>query len=124
MRRSGTRMVLGSLALLWLVAALPSGGVLVGSGQERLFTVQVASLESGEEADKIVGELRARGLAAYRQPAVIPEVGPRQRVRFGRFATAALARTAAEQARQAGWIAEYIIVREEPGATLPSPRVG
>ena len=124
MRRSGTRMLLGSLALLWLVAALPSGEVLVGSGQERLFTVQVASLESGEEADKIVGELRARGLAAYRQPAVIPEVGPRQRVRFGRFATAALARTAAEQARQAGWIAEYIIVREEPGATLPSPRVG
>lgn len=124
MRRSGTRIWAGSLALLWLVAALPNEGILVGLGQERLFTVQVASLESAEEADEVVGQLKARGLSAYRQPAVIPEVGQRQRVRFGRFATAALARTAAEQARQAGWITEYIVVREEPGAALPSPRVG
>ena len=124
MRRSGTRMLVGSLALLWLVTALPNGGILVGWGQERLFTVQVASLESAEEADKVVGQLKSRGLPAYRQPAVLPEVGQRQRVRFGRFTTAALARTAAEQARQAGWITEYIVAREEPGATLPSSRVG
>ena len=124
MRGSGTRRVLSGWVLLCLAAVLPSGAVRVWGSQERLFTIQVASLESGEEADAIVRQLLARGLAAYRQPAVIPGVGLRQRVRFGRFATANLAKAAAEQARQAGWIAEFIIVREEPGSVPTPTRVG
>jgi photosystem II stability/assembly factor-like uncharacterized protein len=113
----------GGQSIFWLILILilarpTQAGFL---SQERFFAVQVASVESVEEAASLVRRLQEQGLSAYRIPASIPGVGLRQRVRYGRYASAALARSAAEQALRAGWIAEYIVVREEPGSFPDRP---
>jgi len=55
-----------------------------GAGQ---YTLQVASLPTQEEADKLVAKLTAKGLTAYIFEADVPNKGHMFRVRSGAFAT-------------------------------------
>jgi cell division septation protein DedD len=56
-----------------------------GSGGE--LTIQAASLRGSQDADVLVGKLKAKGYPAFKTVAKIPERGTWYRVRVGRFAS-------------------------------------
>ncbi|HEY3452257.1 MAG TPA: SPOR domain-containing protein [Myxococcales bacterium] len=58
-----------------------------GAGEEAGFTLQVASLPSKEEADKLVDRLTSKGLKPYVVEADVPSKGHVFRVRSGTYAT-------------------------------------
>lgn len=51
----------------------------------KIYTIQVASVKDGNDADQLVAKLKKRGYPAYRTIAKIPEKGIWFRVRIGEF---------------------------------------
>lgn len=82
-------------------------------GQERYFTIQVASVPTSEEAKAMLGELKKKGIAGYAVLVDIPGIGQRYRIRYGRFRTAVLAKVAAVREVGRGTFADFIVSREE-----------
>lgn len=82
-------------------------------GQERAFTIQVASVPTPEEARLRLEELRKRGIAGYAVLVDIPGIGRRYRIRYGRFRSAVLAKAAAEREVGRGAFTDFIVSREE-----------
>lgn len=108
--KSGWRV--GVLALTEALLLLQWGG-WSSTGQERGYTIQVASVATDAEARGILSALRGRGIAAYAIRAEVPGLGLRYRVRYGRFRTAILARSEAEREVRRGSYRDFIISREE-----------
>lgn len=107
---SGWRV--GVIAFVSVLLLLQLGGG-ASTGQERGYTIQVASVATEAEARVILSALRGRGIAAYVVRADVPGVGLRYRVRYGRFRTASLARSEAVREVGRGSYRDYIISREE-----------
>ena len=53
--------------------------------EKKIYTIQVASVKDGSDADRLVARLKKRGYPAYRAIAKIPEKGIWFRVRIGGF---------------------------------------
>ena len=51
----------------------------------KIYTIQVASVKDGSDADRLVAKLKKRGYPAYRAIAKIPQKGIWFRVRIGKF---------------------------------------
>jgi photosystem II stability/assembly factor-like uncharacterized protein len=103
------------LAVMLILIVL--GGSPAGTyGQERWYTIQIASVVSEEEARGLLSLLRTRGIAAYAVRAEVKGLGLRYRIRYGRFRTPVLARSEAEREIGRGSYKDFIISREEPEA--------
>ena len=99
------------MRMLWLLGFLWC--YLPVAAQERIYTIQVASLPTAEEARELVGRLKTAGIEAYIVRVTLPGMGMRYRVRHGRFKSSEEARVVAERAVKRGVIATYIVTREE-----------
>ena len=112
--RGMVRQVSGLLMALALVVGV--GFLTDIRGQERAFTIQVASVPTSEEARLRLAELRKRGIAGYAVLVNIPGIGQRYRIRYGRFRTAVLAKAAAEREVGRGTFTDFIVSREDEQA--------
>ncbi len=82
---------------------------IVVQGQNRGFSIQVASLTSEAEARATVTDLLAKGIEAYWVKAVVPGKGARYRIRVGKYSSQAEARAKADQFLRRNAIKEFII---------------
>lgn len=108
--KSGHRFGL-LVAVFVLLISLSVDRVL--TGQERSYTIQIASVATEDEARATLVLLRQKGIAAYSVRAELPGLGRRYRIRYGRFQTAALAQKEAAAAVRRGTYGDYVVVREE-----------
>ena len=115
---SGWRAV---VIIVIVALLLVPGGRWSSAGQERGYTIQIASVATEAEARAILAGLRLRGIAAYSVRAEVPGLGLRYRVRYGRFRTAALARSEAEREVRRGSYRDFIVSREEADGTKARP---
>ena len=118
MKQSRLLMLVTTGALLFSLLSL-------ARAQECLWTVQIASLSGQREAEEEVRTLRARGLDAYWIKSALPGVGIRYRVRLGRFADQAEARTNGERLRTQRVVRAFFVVKcealSEPAVLTPIP---
>lgn len=98
------------LMLLMILCLSPT----LTSGQQKWYTIQIASVVSEAEARDLLNALRSKGIAAYAVRAEVKGLGSRYRIRYGRFRTQLLARTEAERESGRGSYSDFIITYEEP----------
>jgi hypothetical protein len=78
--------------------------------EERLLTIQVASLQDPEEASELVRSLKRKGYEAYSVALSLPEKGTYHRVRVGRFVDSSEASRVAASLKRKGF--KVMIFRE------------
>lgn len=109
---------IGADHLICLLVILICCGI--AQAQNRSYTIQVASVETEQEARHLVEKLGIKSLEAYWLKAAVPGKGIRYRVRIGRFASQPDALKRGEQLREKGFINNFIITLYERAESFAS----
>ncbi len=91
--------------------------VLVVRAQSRVYTIQVESSPTEEEARASIANLQAKGVEAYWVKADVPGKGTRYRIRIGKYKNQAEAKILANKLLGGGLIKEFIVTTYD----TPSP---